>query len=90
MIIGYMVNVYKKENRENLDSLFYGKNCAIFMISQKKKRKKISGFEQKNFCNIFEKNMKKMWEKKMKTNISSYKLSEKNEKTELEQKKLVK
>lgn len=38
--------------------LFFAKNCAIFMITYQKSGEKIRGFEQKNFCNIFEKNMK--------------------------------
>lgn len=83
-----MVNMYKKGNRKNVGSLFCEKSCAFFMITGRRNREKIRGFEQKNFCNIFEKNMKNIKGKKMKTKVRRNKKSEKSEKTERKKIKL--
>lgn len=83
-----MVNMYKKGNRENVGSLFYEKSCAFFMITRGRNKEKIMGFEQKNFCNIFEKNMKNIKGKKMKTKVRCNKMSEMIEKTKWNKVKL--
>lgn len=56
--------MYKRENRKAADSSFFEMTCAFLMISRRKDWEKIWKIEQKDFCNIIEKVLKK--EKKRK------------------------